>query len=128
MLLIHLKAGESMPPLARLDLVPPLLQKRAETLFSGTCKKHAVLAEATAPTDPRLLESIAAQEEDMADVGEMIAYHIAQKRIGRTLGYVVRGREEFGLGNISERETRPHVRSWQSYTAFEDDDSQAHPA
>ena len=42
------------------------------------------------------------------------------KRIGRQLGIVVRGREGLGLGNLSERDTRPHVRSWAAYSSLEE--------
>lgn len=102
---IRLDAGEVLPPISPL---PPDAARRAASLFDGVCVSHAALAMA-APTAAELNASAVAFAHDLRQVGARLMRKLAR---GLKLGHIVRGREEFGLGNASADAWR-HYRAWQ---------------
>ena len=96
-----------MPPLARL---PPDAARRAEGLFSDLCAVHAARADAGAA--PELLGwSRANVSLDLAEVGAKMRRAKETGRIGKQLGHIVVGREQFGLGEVSDGAQR-HRDVW----------------
>jgi hypothetical protein len=105
---IRLDAGQSLPPISPL---PPEAAKRAASLFHGVCVAHAALAKAT-PTAAELNASDVAFAHDLREVGVRLSRK-AGKAKGVTLGHIVQGREEFGLGNASS-DAWLHYRAWKA--------------
>jgi len=104
LLRIQLAAGEVLPPLSSL---PADAAARTAALFEGACVAHAALANGSA-TPAELKASAAAFRGDLAEVGS----RLASRKGGRRLGHVVKGREEFGLGEPS-KDAWSHYRAWK---------------
>lgn len=104
---IELGVGDSLPSILAL---PSDAARRASSLFSGTCAVHTALAHASA-SFAELNASATEFSHDLREVGRRLA---RRRGTGKTLGHIVRGREDFGLGEPSADAWR-HFRAWRDH-------------
>eukprot|EP00965_Chrysotila_dentata_P202353 6181082-Pleurochrysis_carterae.AAC.3 len=128
-LLISLKAGDTLPPLAGLR---EEAQRRADTFFTGKCTVHKALYDAAsfaAASQEKLNASLAAMRADVASGSRGLLYQLNRKAAGKQLGWIVKGRQELGLSTeLSEAQridVRKHLRAWQSASSLARDMAEA---
>jgi len=115
LLLIHVPAGASLPPLSTL---PRPVRQRLGHVFAPSCHVHRALCSADGGAEGELEQSEIKVEGEIAAVGRTMRTAQERKQIGRRLGWVVRGRHELGLDNLTGGKHRIHVRAWQAAAAL----------